>query len=99
MSGRRTNKQARVLKQLAQMEPVRAHLSTCQWSRSKGRIAEFIEDSTSVHADTRGAVARLNALPLLFDWTALMALRLDGQIVWVPTTTNPEKLRSFGKSG
>ncbi len=90
--------------QLLQMEPRPIDLSASQWEQIERRVAEFIEDSTSVHAHTRGSVARLNALPLLFDWTGFMALRLDGQIVWVPYDNEPgdvevvleERLRNLG---
>lgn len=104
MSGRRANKQARAMDQLSQMEPRPIDLSASQREQIERRIAEFIEDPTSVHADTHEVIARLNALPLLFDWTGFMALRLDGQIIWVPYEDEPgdvevvreERLRNLG---
>jgi hypothetical protein len=65
-------------------EPI--NLTPSQRRQVDRRIAEYIGDSSAIgaHAWARGAVERLNALPLLFDWTAFMALLPDGQIVWVP---------------
>jgi hypothetical protein len=70
-------------------EPI--HLTRFQQEQIQRRIAEFIADSSAseAHAWARGAVERLNALPLLFDWTAFMALLPDGQIVWVPYDGEP----------
>ncbi len=104
MPGSPSRRMANRRDRLPVKEPKPIDLSASQWEQIQRRIAEFIEDSTSVHADTRGAVARLNALPLLFDWTAFMALRLDGQIVWVPYDDEPgdvevvreERLRNLG---
>jgi hypothetical protein len=83
-------------------EPI--HLTPSQWQQVESRIAEFIADSTSLHAHAFGAVERLNALPLYFDWTAFMALLPDGQIVWVPYDQEPgdievvqeERVRNMG---
>ena len=85
-------------------EPI--HLSPSQRQQVERRIAEFIGDSSAfgAHAWARGAIARLNALPLLFDWTAFMALLPDGQIVWVPYDEEPgdievvqeERVRNIG---
>jgi hypothetical protein len=61
-------------------EPEPIALSASQSEQVEKRIAEFIEDSTSIYAHAHGAIARANALPLYFDWTAFMALGLDGQI-------------------
>jgi hypothetical protein len=74
-----------------EVEPIQ--LSHCQREQVERRIAEFIGDSSSVHAHAYAAIARLNALPLLFDWTAFMALRLDGQIVWVPYDDEPRDIK------
>ncbi len=81
-------------------------LSASQRDQIERRIAEFIDDSSSVcaHAHARAAIARGNALPLFFDWTGFMALRLDGQIVWIPYDDEPgdievvpdERLRNMG---
>jgi hypothetical protein len=85
-------------------EPKPIDLSSSQREQIERRIAEFIGDSTSVHAHAYAAIARVNALPLLFDWTGFMALRLDGQILWVPYDDDPgeielvqeERLRNIG---
>lgn len=44
------------------------------------RIAEFIEDSTSI---ARAAVSRTHVLPLCFDWSGFLGLRPEGQVVSV----------------
>ena len=44
------------------------------------RIAEFVEDSTSI---ARAAVARTHVLPLCFDWSGFLGLRPEGQVVSV----------------
>ena len=71
-------------------EPEPIALSASQREQVEKRIAEFIEDSTSIYAHAHGAIARANALPLYFDWTAFMALGLDGQIAWIPYDNEPE---------
>jgi hypothetical protein len=79
-------------------------LSPAQQALIETRIAEFISDSSSVHAHAFAAIARVHALPLYFEWTAFMALRRDGQIVWVPYDDEPgdveivreERLRNLG---
>jgi hypothetical protein len=70
-------------------EPI--HLCPSQRQQIERRIAEFIGDSSAfgAHAWARGAIASLNALPLLFDWTAFITLLPDGQIVWVPYDNEP----------
>src|SRR5271157_110243 len=68
-------------------DPEPIHLSPSQREQIERRIAEFIEDWTSVHAHE--AIARLGALPLSFGWTAFIALRPDGQIVLVPYDDEP----------
>lgn len=73
-------------------EPEPLDLSSSQREQIERRIAEFIGDSTSVYAHAYAAVARANALPLLFDWTGFMALRLDGHIVWVPYDNEPGEI-------
>src|ERR1022692_819827 len=87
-------------------EPEPIHLSPSQREQIEKRIGEFIADSSSIyaHAHAHAAIARINALPLCFDWTAFIALRLDGQIVWVPYDDEPgeveiireERLRNLG---
>ena len=64
--------------------PIR--LTPHQRRQVERRIAEFVEDSSALGARAwaREAVATLNALPLLFDWTAFMALLPDGHVAWVP---------------
>ncbi len=104
MSGRRANKKTQVMDQLPQMEPRPIDLSASQREQLERRIAEFIEDSTSVYAHAHGAIARVNALPLFFGWTAFIALRPDGQIVLVPYDDEPgdvevireDRLRNLG---
>jgi hypothetical protein len=84
--------------------PQPIHLSPSEREQIESRIAEFIDDSTSVYAHAHAAIARVNALPLVFDWTGFMALHLDGQIVWVPYDDEPgevefiweERLRNLG---
>lgn len=83
-------------------EPIR--LTPSQRQQVERRIAEFIADSSSVYAYAFGAIARLNGLPLYFDWTAFMALLLDGQIVWISYDNEPgdievvqeERVRNMG---
>lgn len=70
-------------------EPQPIHLSPSQREQIARRIAEFIDDSSSVYTHARAAIARVNALPLFFDWTGFIALRLDGQILWVPYDDEP----------
>jgi hypothetical protein len=74
-------------------EPI--HLSPTQREQIQKRIAEFIADSKTSGADAwaRGAVERLNALPLLFDWGGFMALLQNGQVVWVPDDDEPGEIR------
>jgi hypothetical protein len=99
-AGRKAKDEDRQL--LVDPEPI--HLSPSQWEQVEKRIAEFIQDSTSVYAHAYAAIAKVNALPLFFDWAAFMALRLDGQIVWVPYDDEPgdievireESLRNLG---
>lgn len=71
-------------------EPKPIVLSASQREQVEKRIGEFIEDSTSIYAHAHGAIARVHALPLLFDWTGFMALRTDGQIAWIPYDDEPE---------
>jgi hypothetical protein len=79
-------------------------LSPTQWDQVEITLADFLTDSTSIYAYARGRAARAYALPLFFDWTAFMALRLDGQVVWVPYDDEPfeievlqdERLRNLG---
>lgn len=83
-------------------EPI--HLTPSQRQQVETRIAEFIGDSSSLFAYAFGAIARLNGLPLYFDWTAFMALLPDGQIAWVPYDNEPgdieavqeERVRNLG---
>jgi hypothetical protein len=83
-------------------EPIQ--LTPSQRQQVERSIAEFIADSSSVYTYAFGAIARLNALPLFFDWTAFMALLPDGQIVWVPYDEAPgdievvqeERVRNMG---
>jgi hypothetical protein len=85
-------------------DPKPIALSASQREQVEKRIAEFIKDSTSVYAHAHRAIARVNALPLFFDWTAFMALRLDGHIAWIPYDDEPaevevikdERLRNLG---
>ena len=85
-------------------DPQPIDLSPAQREQIETRIAEFIVDSSSVHAHAFAAIARVQALPLYFEWTAFMALRRDGQIVWVPYDDEPgeveivreERLRNLG---
>jgi hypothetical protein len=79
-------------------------LTADQREQIEKRIVEFLEDTTFIHADSHEAVARVHALPLFYDWTAVMALRPDGQIIWIPYDNEPEdveiindeRLRNFG---
>ncbi|WP_154673797.1 hypothetical protein [Singulisphaera acidiphila] len=79
-------------------------LSLAQREKVERRIAEFIEDSTSIYAHVHETVAKANVLPLLFDWTGFMALRPEGEIVYVPYVDEPgeieqvhdERLRNMG---
>jgi hypothetical protein len=69
------------------LEPI--ELSPSQRDQVEMALAEFLGDSTAICAHARGRAARANALPLYFDWTAFIALRLDGQVVWVPYDDEP----------
>jgi hypothetical protein len=79
-------------------------LTPSQWDQVERRIDEFIEESPSNRPDVRKAVARLDVLPLFFDWTAFMALGPDGLVVWVPYDNEPgdvepvheEQVRNMG---
>jgi len=87
-------------------DPEPIHLTRSQWQEVQRRVAEFIANSSApdAHAWARGAIERLSALPLFFDWSAFMALLPDGQIVWVPYDNEPgeievvqeERLRNIG---
>jgi hypothetical protein len=85
-------------------DPEPIQLTPLQWQQVERRIAEFIGDSSSLYAYAFGAIARLNGLPLYFDWTAFMALLPDGSIVWVPYDDEPgdielvqeERVRNLG---
>jgi hypothetical protein len=72
-------------------------LSASQRVQIERRIAEFIDDPCSVYAHAHAAIARVNALPLFFDWTGFMALRQDGQIVWVPYDDEPGDMEVIGE--
>ena len=48
-------------------EPIQ--LTPSQRQQVERRIAEFIADSSSVYTYAFGAIARLNGLPLYFDWS------------------------------
>jgi hypothetical protein len=99
-AGQTTNRRGR----RTMKEPRPIVLSASQREQVEMRIAEFIEDSNSVYAWAHGTIGRVNALPLCFDWTAFMALRLDGQIAWIPYDDEPgevevikeERLRNLG---
>ena len=41
------------------------------------------------HADSHRAVAKVHALPLYYGWTAVMALRPDGEAVCIPYENEP----------
>jgi hypothetical protein len=79
-------------------------LSPAQRQEVERKIAEFLADWSSIYSYVRGAAARAKALPLYFDWTAFMALRPDGQVVWVPYEDEPgdtelvqeERIRNLG---
>ena len=79
-------------------------LSPYQRELVERKIAEFIADSSAIYARYREAVARANALPLMFDWLAFMALRPDGHVVLVPCDDEPgpievvleERVRNIG---
>jgi hypothetical protein len=73
-------------------EPEPLALSASQREQVEKRIAKFIEDSASIYAHAHGAIARVNALPLFFDWTGFMALGLDGQIAWIPYDDEPDEV-------
>ena len=45
------------------------------------KITEFVRGEA--YEDCRKAAAAAHALPLCLDWTACMALRPDGQIIWI----------------
>jgi hypothetical protein len=85
-------------------EPEPINLSASQREQVETRLAEFIDDSSSVYSHAFAAIARVKALPLFFDWSAFMALCRDGQIVWVPYDNEPgevevvreERLRNLG---
>ena len=64
--------------------PAPIELSEDQRGQILARIAEFRGDRAAIPEPARGAVAAAEALPLLFDWSAVLALRLDGQVVWIP---------------
>jgi hypothetical protein len=86
-------------------DPEPIELSQSQREQIETRIAEFIKASSSPYAHFYGVIARLNVLPLFFDWTAFIALRLDGQIVLVPYDDEPgeveviqkERVRNLGR--
>jgi len=80
---RRTSEAANV-EELATLELKPLDLSPSERALVEWKIFEFIENPPSDCARYRDAVARANALPLYFDWTAWMALCPDGQVVWVP---------------
>jgi hypothetical protein len=79
-------------------------LSPTQWDQVEMTLAGFLVDSTSICAHARGRAGRAYALPLCFEWTAFMALRLDGRVVSVPYEDEPgeieviedERLRNLG---
>jgi hypothetical protein len=73
-------------------EPERLDLSSCQREQIETRIGAFTDDPRSVYSHAYEAVAREKALPLFFDWTGFMALRLDGQIAWIPYDDEPGEI-------
>jgi hypothetical protein len=100
IAGRKEKDMCRLL--LDDPEPIQ--LPPSQWEQVEKRIADFVSDSSSVYAHAYAAIARVNALSLFFDWTAFMALRPDGQLVWVPyddesgdtEVVRKESLRNLG---
>jgi hypothetical protein len=69
--------------------PKAIELSPSQREQVELRFGEFLSDSTAIYTHVRSRAARADALPLYFDWTAFMALRLDGVVVWVPYEDEP----------
>ena len=63
--------------------PAPIELAEDQRGQILDRIAELRRDPKAIPEAARGAVAAAEVLPLLFDWSAVLALRPDGQIVWV----------------
>src|SRR4051812_20507913 len=45
------------------------------------KISEFVRGEA--HEDCRKAAQSAHALPLYLDWTACMALRPDGEVIWI----------------
>jgi len=69
-------------------------LSPSQRERVQRRMAEFLEDSAPIQAHARRAAARAQALPLfLGDWFGVIALRLDGEVIWVPDEGEPGDIK------
>jgi hypothetical protein len=87
---------------LSKPDPI--DLTPPQRAAIETRIREFISDSASIYAYARGAIAREDVLPLLFDWTGFMALTPGGQVAWVHyddepgevETVHDERLRNIG---
>src|SRR5258708_2970346 len=97
-------RKAAEVEDLSSVELKPINLSPYQRELVERKIAEFIEDSSAIYARYREAVARANALPLMFDWLAFMALRPDGHVVLVPCHDEPgpievvleERVRNIG---
>ena len=71
----------------AELEPL--ELSLSERALVEWKIFEFIENPPSNYACHLDTVARVNALPLMFDWSGFMALRPDGHVVVVPYDDEP----------
>jgi hypothetical protein len=59
----------------------RVELTTEQRDLIERKIAEFVRGEA--FEDCRKAAGSAHALPLYLDWTACMALRPDGELIWI----------------
>ena len=69
------------------LEPI--ELSPSERERVELKFGEFLADSTAIYTHARRRAALAHALPLYFDWSAFIALRFDGVVVWVPYDDEP----------
>src|SRR5690349_9375769 len=57
------------------------HLTPEQRDVIERKISEFLRGE--VFEECRKAAGSAHALPLYLDWTACMALRPDGEVIWI----------------
>src|SRR4051794_37103815 len=90
---RNPNTKASVFELPPSREPEPIDLSSSEWERVEERIGQFLDELKSKSVSHYEAIDRNDALPLYFDWSGFMALRPDGQIVWIPYDGEPGQIQ------